>query len=387
MRGATEAINFVAKSWGRKFIGKDDEIVVSQLEHHANIVPWQMLCAETGAKLRVIPVDDTGQFLLDEYERLLNSRTKFVSFTQVLNALGTITPAQQMVQMAHRYGARMLVDGAQAVSHMRVDVQWLDCDIYVFSGHKVFGPTGIGIVYGKQDVLAETPPWQDGGNMIVDVTFEKTIYQPPPGRFEAGTGNIADAVGLGAAIAYLDRIGMENISRHEHELLVYATRESLQIPGLCVIGTAKEKAGVMSFVLEGHRTEDVGAALNREGIAVRSGHHCAQPDSAPLWTGDDSAALARPLQQLRGHRPDDRRASPDQELTCYFGRNCANHAEAPFPFCLSFPTGSAFPACTAQDYTLTRARSVAAALRTESSVPSRIRSFAAIIPCTRDSRS
>jgi cysteine desulfurase/selenocysteine lyase len=277
VRGATEAINFVAKSWGRKFIGKDDEIVVSQLEHHANIVPWQMLCAETGAKLRVIPVDDSGQILLDEYERLLNSRTKFVSFTQVSNALGTITPARQMVQMAHRYGARVLVDGAQAVSHMRVDVQSLDCDFYVFSGHKVFGPTGIGVVYGKQDVLAETPPWQGGGNMIVDVTFEKTIYQPPPGRFEAGTGNIADAVGLGAAIAYLDRIGMENISRHEHELLVYATRELLQIPGLCLIGTAKEKAGVMSFVLEGHRTEDVGAALNREGIAVRSGHHCAQP--------------------------------------------------------------------------------------------------------------
>jgi len=277
VRGATEAINFVAKSWGRKFIGKDDEIVVSQLEHHANIVPWQMLCSETGAKLRVIPVDDTGQILLDEYERLLNSRTKFVSFTQVSNALGTITPAQQMVQMAHRYGARVLVDGAQAVSHMRVDVQSLDCDFYVFSGHKVFGPTGIGVVYGKQDVLAETPPWQGGGNMIVDVTFERTIYQPPPGRFEAGTGNIADAVGLGAAIAYLDRIGMENISRHEHELLVYATRELLKIPGLCLIGTAKEKAGVMSFVLEGHRTEDVGVALNREGIAVRSGHHCAQP--------------------------------------------------------------------------------------------------------------
>jgi cysteine desulfurase/selenocysteine lyase len=277
VRGATEAINLVAKSWGRKHIGKDDEIVISWLEHHANIVPWQMLCAETGAKLRVIPVDDTGQILLDEYERLLNSRTRFVSFTQVSNALGTITPAQQMVQMAHRYGARVLVDGAQAVSHMRVDVQSLDCDFYVFSGHKVFGPTGIGVVYGKQDVLAETPPWQGGGNMIVDVTFEKTIYQPPPGRFEAGTGNIADAVGLGAAIAYLDRIGMENISRHEHELLVYATRELLRIPGLCLIGTAKEKAGVMSFVLEGHRTEDVGAALNREGIAVRSGHHCAQP--------------------------------------------------------------------------------------------------------------
>jgi cysteine desulfurase / selenocysteine lyase len=277
VRGATEAINLVAQSWGRKHIGKDDEIIISWIEHHANIVPWQMLCSEKGAKLRVIPVDDTGQILLEEYERLLNSRTKLVSFTQVSNALGTITPAQQMVQMAHRYGARVLVDGAQAVSHMRVDVQSLNCDFYVFSGHKVFAPTGIGVVYGKQDVLADTPPWQGGGNMIVDVTFEKTIYQAPPGRFEAGTGTIGDAVGLGAAIAYLDRIGMENISRHEHELLVYATRELQQIPGLCLIGTAKEKASVMSFVLEGYRTEDVGAALNREGIAVRSGHHCAQP--------------------------------------------------------------------------------------------------------------
>jgi cysteine desulfurase/selenocysteine lyase len=277
VRGATEAINLVAQSWGRQHIGKDDEIVISWIEHHANIVPWQMLAAEKGARLRVIPVDDSGQIRLDEYEKLLNSRTKLVSFTQVSNALGTITPVQQMVEMAHRYGARVLVDGAQAVSHMRVDVQQLDPDFYVFSGHKVFGPTGIGVLYGKADVLADTPPWQGGGNMIADVTFEKTLYQPPPFRFEAGTGNIADAVGLGAAIAYLDTIGMENIARHEHELLVYATQELQQIPGLCIIGTAKEKAGVLSFILEGHRTEDVGAALNREGIAVRSGHHCAQP--------------------------------------------------------------------------------------------------------------
>jgi cysteine desulfurase / selenocysteine lyase len=277
VRGATEAINLVAQSWGRRHIGKDDEIVITWIEHHANIVPWQMLCSEKGAKLRVAPVDDDGQILLDEYEKLLNSRTKLVSFTQVSNALGTVTPAHQMVQMAHRYGARVLVDGAQAVSHMRVDVQSLDCDFYVFSGHKMFAPTGIGVLYGKQDVLAETPPWQGGGNMIVDVTFEKTVYQVPPQRFEAGTGNIADAVGLGTAIAYLDQIGMENISRHEHELLVYATEELLRIPGLRIIGTAKEKAGVLSFVLEGYPTEDVGAALNREGIAVRSGHHCAQP--------------------------------------------------------------------------------------------------------------
>jgi cysteine desulfurase/selenocysteine lyase len=277
VRGATEAINLVAQAWGRRHINKGDEIVISWIEHHANIVPWQMLCAEKGACLRVAPVDDDGQILLDEYEKLLNPKTRLVSFTQVSNALGTVTPAHQMVQMAHRYGARVLLDGAQAVSHMPIDVQSLDCDFYVFSGHKVFAPTGIGVLYGKPEVLAETPPWQGGGNMIVDVTFEKTTYQPPPGRFEAGTGNIADAVGLGAAIDYLDHIGMPNIARYEHELLVYTTQEMLRVPGLRIIGTAKEKAGVLSFVLEGFRTEEVGAALNREGIAVRSGHHCAQP--------------------------------------------------------------------------------------------------------------
>jgi cysteine desulfurase/selenocysteine lyase len=276
-RGATEAINLVAQAWGRRHINKGDEILISWIEHHANIVPWQMLCAEKGACLRVAPVDDDGQILLDEYEKLLSPKTRLVSFTQVSNALGTMTPAHQMVQMAHRYGARVLLDGAQAVSHLPIDVQSLDCDFYVFSGHKVFAPTGIGVLYGKPEVLAETPPWQGGGNMIVDVTFEKTTYQPPPGRFEAGTGNIADAVGLGAAIDYLDHIGMPNIARYEHELMVYATREMLRVPGLRIIGTAKEKAGVLSFVLEGFKTEEVGAALNREGIAVRSGHHCAQP--------------------------------------------------------------------------------------------------------------
>ncbi len=277
VRGATEAINLVAQAWGRRHINKGDEIVISWIEHHANIVPWQMLCAEKGACLRVAPVDDDGQILLDEYEKLLSPKTRLVSFTQVSNALGTVTPAHQMVQMAHRYGARVLLDGAQAVSHMPIDVQSLDCDFYVFSGHKVFAPTGIGVLYGKPEVLAETPPWQGGGNMIVDVTFEKTTYQPPPGRFEAGTGNIADAVGLGAAIDYLDHIGMPNVARYEHELLVYATEAMLRVPGLRIIGTAKEKAGVLSFVLEGFQTEEVGAALNREGIAVRSGHHCAQP--------------------------------------------------------------------------------------------------------------
>lgn len=277
VRGTTEGINLVAQSWGRRHVGPDDEIVITWLEHHANIVPWQQLCAEKGARLRVAPVDDRGQVILEEYEKLLGPRTRLVAFSQVSNALGTVTPAREMVEIAHRHGARVLVDGAQAVSHLRVDVQSLDCDWYVFSGHKVFGPTGIGAVFGKEDLLNTTPPWQGGGNMIVDVTFEKTVYQPAPGRFEAGTGNIADAVGLGAALDYLDQIGMENVSRHEHDLLAYGTRGLLSVPGLRIIGTAAEKAGVLSFVLDGFRSEDVGRALNEEGIAVRAGHHCAQP--------------------------------------------------------------------------------------------------------------
>ena len=277
VRGATEGINLIAQSWGRRNIQKDDEIVITWLEHHANIVPWQILCAEKGAKLRVAPVDDSGQILLDEFENLLGPKTRLVAITQVSNALGVVTPAAKMIEIAHRYDAPVLLDGAQSVSHMQVDVQALDCDFFVFSGHKVFGPTGIGVVYGKPEILEHMPPWQGGGNMIQDVTFEKTIYQDPPQRFEAGTGNIADAVGLGAAIDYLDRVGMHNVSRHEHALLVYATAELLRIPGLHIIGTAREKAGVLSFTLEGFRTEQVGDYLNRNGIAVRSGHHCAQP--------------------------------------------------------------------------------------------------------------
>ncbi|GGH00327.1 family 2A encapsulin nanocompartment cargo protein cysteine desulfurase [Silvibacterium dinghuense] len=277
VRGTTEAINLVAQAWGRRNLGKDDEVVITWLEHHANIVPWQMVCAETGARLRVAPVDDSGQILLDEYEKLLNARTRLVSITHVSNALGTITPAEKMIEMAHRYGAKVLLDGAQSVSHMRVDVQELDPDFFVFSGHKVFAPTGIGVLYGKPEVLAAMPPWQGGGNMIQDVTFEKTIYHGPPQRFEAGTGNIADAVGLGAAIDYLDRVGMYNIARHEHELLQHATEELLRIPKLRIVGTAKEKAGVLSFVIDGHKTEEIGSYLNSCGIAVRSGHHCAQP--------------------------------------------------------------------------------------------------------------
>jgi cysteine desulfurase/selenocysteine lyase len=277
VRGATEAINLVAQSWGRRNIQKDDEIVITWLEHHANIVPWQMLCAEKGAKLRVAPVDNSGQVLLEEYEKLLNSHTRLVAFAHVSNALGTVTPVQEMIAAAHRHGAKVLVDGAQAVSHLRVDVQEYDCDFYVFSGHKIFAPTGIGVVYGKGDVLDAMPPWQGGGNMIADVTFEKTQYQTPPGRFEAGTGSIGDAVGLGAALDYLERIGMVNVERYEHDLLLYATEAMGRIPGLRLIGTAREKASVLSFVLDGFRTEDVGTALNQEGIAVRAGHHCAQP--------------------------------------------------------------------------------------------------------------
>ncbi|MDE1175703.1 MAG: family 2A encapsulin nanocompartment cargo protein cysteine desulfurase [Edaphobacter sp.] len=277
VRGATEGINLIAQSWGRRNIRKDDEIVITWLEHHANIVPWQMLCSETGAKLRVAPVDDSGQVLLDEYEKLLGPRTRLVSLTQVSNALGVVTPAAQMIEVAHHYGATVLLDGAQSVSHMRTDVQSLDCDFFVFSGHKVFGPTGIGAVYGKPNVLEHMPAWQGGGNMIQDVTFEKTTFHGPPQRFEAGTGNIADAVGLGAAIDYLDRVGMNNVARHEHDLLLRTTAELERIPGLRIIGTAKEKAGVISFILEGFRTDEVGSHLNRNGIAVRSGHHCAQP--------------------------------------------------------------------------------------------------------------
>jgi cysteine desulfurase/selenocysteine lyase len=277
VRGATEGINLVAQTWGRRNIQKDDEIVITWLEHHANIVPWQMLCSDTGARLRVAPVDDRGQVLLDEYEKLLNPKTRLVALPQVSNALGTVTPAQEMIEAAHRHGARVLLDGAQAVSHMRVDVQALNCDFFVLSGHKMFAPTGIGVVYGKSEVLDAMPPWQGGGSMIQDVTFEKTIYQPPPQRFEAGTGNIADAVGLGAAVDYLDRIGMINVARHEHELLVYATNALERIPGFHMIGTAREKAGVLSFILDGFRPEEIGDFLNRNGIAVRAGHHCAQP--------------------------------------------------------------------------------------------------------------
>jgi cysteine desulfurase/selenocysteine lyase len=277
VRGTTEAINLVAKSWGAANVRAGDEIVVSHLEHHANIVPWQQLCAATGARLRVIPVDDTGQVLLDDYRKLLSDRTKLVAVTQVSNALGTVVPVREIVALARRAGIRTLVDGAQSVSHMRVDMRALDADFFVFSGHKIFGPTGIGALYGRQAVLDAMPPWQGGGNMIADVTFDKTIYHGPPARFEAGTGNIADAVGLGAALEYVERIGIDNIGAYEHALLDYATQRMATIAGVRLVGTARDKASVLSFVLAGYTTQEVGAALNEEGIAVRTGHHCAQP--------------------------------------------------------------------------------------------------------------
>ena len=277
VRGATEAINLVAQSWGRANIGAGDEILITWLEHHANIVPWQQLAAEKGAKLVVAPVDDAGQLLLPEFARLLSPKTKLVAATHVSNALGTVTPVHEIVGLAHAAGARVLIDGAQAVSHMPVDVQSLDADWYVFSGHKVFGPTGIGVLYGKKALLDASPPWQGGGNMIEDVTFEKTRYHAAPARLEAGTGNIADAVGLGAALEYVLALGMDRIAAYEHALLEYATWHLRQVPGVRLVGTATEKASVLSFVLPGHKTEDIGKALDADGIAVRSGHHCAQP--------------------------------------------------------------------------------------------------------------
>ncbi len=277
VRGTTEAINLVAQSWGRANLAAGDEVIVSHLEHHANIVPWGRLAEELGFKLKVAPVNDKGELLLDEYARLLNDKVKLVSFTQVSNALGTVTPARLMIDMAHAHGAKVLLDGAQSVSHMAVDVQALDADLFVFSGHKVFGPTGIGVLYGKSDILDAMPPWQGGGNMIADVTFEHIKYHGAPWKFEAGTGNIADAVGLGAALDYVMQIGMDAISAHEHDLLVYGTHLLTDIKGVRIIGQAADKAGVISFVMNQTSVPEIGKALSAEGIAVRAGHHCAQP--------------------------------------------------------------------------------------------------------------
>jgi len=276
-RGTTEGINLVAASYGRSRLKAGDEILISAMEHHSNIVPWQMVCEEKGATLRVIPINDAGELLLEEYERLLSDRTKLVAIVYVSNALGTVNPVRQVVAMAHRRGIPVLVDGAQATPHLPVDVQDLDCDFYAFSGHKLFGPTGIGILYGKADLLEAMPPYQGGGDMISAVTFEKTIYNSLPHKFEAGTPHIAGVVGLAAAIEYVERIGLNQIAAYESELLAYGTDLLSAIPGLRMIGTAREKAGVLSFVLRDIHAHDIGTILDHEGIAIRAGHHCAMP--------------------------------------------------------------------------------------------------------------
>ncbi len=315
VRGTTEGINLVAQTWGRRNLQAGDEIVLTHLEHHANIVPWQLIAAEKGARLRVAPVDDDGQIILEEYEKLFNSKTKLAALPQVSNALGTVTPAQAMIEIAHRHGAKVLLDGAQSVSHMHTDLQILKPDFFVFSGHKVFAPTGIGAVVAPADLLDTLPPWQGGGNMIADVTFERTQFQAAPARFEAGTGNIADAVGLGAALDWVRRVGIASIAQHEHDLLVYGTQLLKTVEGLRIIGTAREKAGVLSFVIAGHDTQAVSSALDKEGIAVRGGHHCAQPilrrfglestvraSLAPYNTHEDLDALVAALCRITGQR-------------------------------------------------------------------------------------
>jgi cysteine desulfurase/selenocysteine lyase len=277
VRGTTEGINLVAQSYGRKHVGPGDEVLISAMEHHSNIVPWQMLCEEKGASLRVAPINDAGEIILEEYERLLTSRTRIVGLVHVSNALGTINPVKRMTAMAHKRGIPVLVDGAQAVPHMKVDVQDLGCEFYAFSSHKTFGPTGIGVLYGKSALLEAMPPYQGGGDMIKSVTFAKTVYNDLPHKFEAGTPNIEGTIGLGAAIDYLNKIDMERVGAFEHDLLDYATKAVSAVPGVRVIGTAREKAAVLSFVIDGIHPHDIGTILDNEGIAVRTGHHCAQP--------------------------------------------------------------------------------------------------------------
>ena len=277
VRGTTEAINLVAQTYGRQNVGAGDEILITAMEHHSNIVPWQMLCQEKSAELRVAPINERGELLLDEFEKLLSAKTRIVAVAHLSNALGTINPIREICRMAHRLNIPVLVDGAQAAPRMAVDVQELDCDFYAISGHKLYAPTGIGVLYGKTALLDAMPPYQGGGDMIASVTFEKTIYNRLPYKFEAGTPNIADTIGLGAAIAYLNSLGIEQIEQHEADILDYATREVEKIPGVTIVGTAKEKAGVLSFVMENIHPHDIGTILDHEGIAVRTGHHCAQP--------------------------------------------------------------------------------------------------------------
>ncbi|MCH7604027.1 MAG: cysteine desulfurase [Planctomycetes bacterium] len=277
VRGATEAINLVAQTWVRANVEQGDEIIISHLEHHSNIVPWQLLCEQTGAVLKIAPINDAGELMLDDYEKLLNEKTKFVSMAHVSNALGTINPVRQIVDLAHACGAKIMLDGAQAAPHLAINVRDLDCDFYTVTGHKMFAPTGIGILFGKHDLLEEMPPYQGGGEMILSVTFEKTVYNKVPHKFEAGTPHIAGAIGLGAAAQYISAIGLDSIASHEHDLLAYGTEKLQEIPGLTLIGTAGNKAAIMSFTLEGVHPHDVGTILDLEGIAVRTGHHCAQP--------------------------------------------------------------------------------------------------------------
>ena len=277
VRGTTEAINLVAQTYGMKHVGEGDEVLITAMEHHSNIVPWQMLCEQTGARLRVAPINDDGELLLDEFERLIGPQTRLVAVTHVSNVLGTINPIRRIVELAHVRGARVLIDGAQAVPHLKVDVQALGCDFYVFSGHKMYGPTGIGVLYGRSELLEEMPPYQGGGDMILSVSFEKTVYNKPPYKFEAGTPNMAGAVGLGAAIDFLTGLGHEALTAHEEDVLAYGTRMLSAVPGLRLIGTAHAKASALSFVLDGVHPHDIGTILDREGVAIRVGHHCAQP--------------------------------------------------------------------------------------------------------------
>lgn len=276
-RGTTEAINLVAQTYGRRHVGAGDEVLITAMEHHSNIVPWQILCEEKGARLRVAPINDRGELQMEEFARLVGPRTKLVAVSHLSNALGTINPLRDIIRIAHAHNVPVLVDGAQAAPRMPVDVQALDCDFYAISGHKMYAPTGIGVLYGKAELLEAMPPYQGGGDMIASVTFEKTIYNRLPYKFEAGTPNIADTIAMGAAVDYLERLGLDHIERHEHDVLTYAAQSVEKIPGVTIIGTAKEKAGVLSFTIDNIHPHDIGTILDREGIAVRTGHHCAQP--------------------------------------------------------------------------------------------------------------
>jgi cysteine desulfurase/selenocysteine lyase len=312
VRGTTEAINLVAQSYGRQHVGQGDEIVISTMEHHSNIVPWQMLCEEKGARLRVIPINDAGEFSLEDYEKLLSDRTRLVAVVHVSNSLGTVNPVRQVIELAHRRGIPVLLDGAQSAQHLPIDVQELDCDFFAFSGHKIYGPTGIGVLYGKAELLEKMPPYQGGGDMISSVTFAKTTYNVLPYKFEAGTPDIAGAIGLAAALDYVTALGLERIAAHEHNLVTYATEALAGVPTLRLIGTARDKASVVSFTLEGIHPHDIGTILDQEGIAIRTGHHCCQPvmdryqvpatarASMGLYnTRDEIDALVRGLEQVR----------------------------------------------------------------------------------------